>query len=430
MHLATRDPLTGLPNRAALMDRLRQGVKAAAREKHQMAFMFLDLDRFKQVNDRFGHAAGDALLQRAGERMVSVLRDSDTVARLGGDEFAVVLPKLEDVDAARQVAEKLIAAIGAPMPIEDGVLQVECSVGLTVFPDDGDSDELLIRHADLAMYQAKSEGGNRCVVYTPGLHAVATERVSLEWELRQALERGEFMLFYQPQVSLAEAGRLTAVEALLRWKHPRLGVIGPSRIIPLAEESGLIWELGRFVIVEAVRQIAEWRDQGLEVPRVAVNVSPAQLKPGLLDIVWRALEGYRQESPTLEIEITESAIVSEGAQVLELLDALRRMGVSIAVDDFGVGYSSLLLLKRLPLHTLKIDRSFVEDLIHGKQDATIVRSMLGMAHAMGLRVVAEGVENEVQHAALRDMGCDEAQGYLFAQPLSAAEMTDWLKGRA
>ncbi len=423
MHLATRDPLTGLPNRAALMDRLRQSIKAAARDRHPLAFMFLDLDRFKLVNDSLGHHVGDALLQQVGERLTAALRDSDTVARLGGDEFAVILPRVESAAHACGVAAKLIAAVGAPMEAWGHGLRADCSIGLALWPEHGEECEALIRHADLAMYHAK-QGASRYQVYAPEMNARAVERLTLQTDLHRAPEAGEFTLHYQPQLGVLD-GRLTGVEALVRWNHPRLGLVPPLRFIPLAEETGLIWGLGRQVLDAAVAQMAAWREAGWAPPRVAVNVSPAQLRPEFAGIVRAALERHALPAACLELEITESALTSDGPQVLELLDELKRLGVAVAVDDFGVGYSSLALLRTLPLTTLKIDRSFTEGIAENRQDATIVQCVMNMAHGLGLRVVAEGVEDEAQHVALRVMGCDDAQGYLYSRPLPPEELLAW-----
>jgi diguanylate cyclase (GGDEF)-like protein len=424
MHLATRDPLTGLPNRAALMDRLKQSIKIAARDQHLLAFMFLDLDRFKFINDSLGHHVGDAVLCQVAERLTAALRDSDTVARLGGDEFAIVLPKVDKAEDVNGVVTKLIAAISAPMAACGHALRVDCSVGVAIYPGHGEHEEMLIRHADLAMYHAKQSGTNQCRLYQEEMNLQAVERLMLKSDLHQALEQAEFCLYYQPQVS-AVNGDLTGIEALLRWRHPRLGLVSPGRFIPLAEESGLIWDLGRFVIDEALGQMAAWRGQGLELPRMAINVSPVQLRPDLVDVIQDALARHGIPPHLLELEITESALTADGPLVLELLDRLHRMGVGIAVDDFGVGYSSLALLRRLPIHTLKLDRSFIEEITHNQQDATIVRFVVDMAHELQLRVVAEGIEDETQLASLNLMGCDDAQGYLFSHPIRAADIAIW-----
>ncbi len=426
MHLATRDPLTGLPNRAALMDRLRQGIKVAERDGHMLAFFFLDLDRFKLINDTLGHPVGDGLLQRVGERLTELLRDSDTIARLGGDEFAVILPKVASVEDAQNVGIKILEVLREPMQIGGHLLRAECSVGLALYPDHGDSNELLIRHADLALYEAKRSGVHQWRMFESSMNDAAVQRVTLESELNDALDRAELEVHYQPQVSL-EQGRLTGVEALARWRHPQKGMLPPAQFIPLAEETGLIWELGRQVLETACAQWAEWHRRGIRVPHLAVNVSPAQLRPELAEVVRDCLARHEIGEGVLELEITESALTADGPVVLELLDTLTNMGVGIAVDDFGVGYSSLALLRRLPLDCLKVDKSFIDEMTISHQDITIVEAVLRMGHGLGLRTVAEGVETPEQREALRMLGCQCAQGYLVSRPLPPAEFAVWLE---
>lgn len=425
MHLATRDPLTNLPNRAALMDRLHQGIMTAARDHTQLGVLFLDLDNFKLINDTLGHDVGDALLQGVAERLIGDLRQSDTVARLGGDEFAIILPALHHPDEAMQIAQKIIASVSRPMILLAHRLQVSCSIGLAIYPVQGDSEESLLRHADLSMYQAKELGGNQCQLFSELMNVRAMERMTLESELRLAIERGELELYYQPQVRLNDQF-LTGLEALVRWNHPRLGLLSPDRFIPLAEDTGLIWDLGLNVLDMALAQIATWSRQGLKVPRVAVNVSPAQLRDGLAEAVASALNKHGVTSDRLELELTESALTSDGPAVLGLLQSLRDMGLAIAVDDFGVGYSSLALLRRLPITTLKIDRSFVAELASNQQDVAIVEAVITMANSMGLRTVAEGVEEDAQNIALRVLGCDDGQGYLYSRPAATSMATSWL----
>lgn len=425
MHLATRDPLTGLPNRAALMDRLQHGLKSAKRDQTQLGVLFLDLDRFKWTNDTLGHDVGDALLQVIAERLTALLRESDTVARLGGDEFAILLPALHHADEAVQVAQKIINAIAQPMNLKGHSVQVGCSAGVAVYPLQGDTEDTLLRHADLSMYHAKELGGNQYQVFSDEMNVRALERMTLETDLRLAIESGQLEMYYQPQVRLVDQ-ELTGLEALVRWNHPRLGFLPPDRFIPLAEDSGLIWALGLEVLDQAVAQIAEWMRQGLQVPRVAVNVSPAQLRDGLLDAVVATLRKHDVPAAMLELELTESALTSDGPAVLGLLQSLRDMGVAIAVDDFGVGYSSLALLRRLPITTLKIDRSFVSELASNHQDIAIVEAVITMANSMGLRTVAEGVEEQAQDVALRVLGCNDAQGYLYSKPAAVAVATSWL----
>lgn len=426
MHLATRDPLTGLPNRSALMDRLSQGLRTAEREKSMLAILFLDLDEFKWINDTLGHQIGDALLQEIAWRLAQTVRGSDTVARLGGDEFAIILPDLKSIEDVEIVAQKLVDAVLEPVSVRGQFMQVRCSMGVSVYPAHGENEEALLRHADLAMYQAKESGGNQFEMFSEQMNVRAVERLTLESELRQAIEGDELELHYQPQVSIRD-NALTGMEALVRWNHPRLGMLSPDRFIPLAQECGLIGSLGLKVLDMAVAQVADWDSQGLEVPKMAVNISPAQLRNDLADMVAQVLNKHGVSADRIELELTETALTSDGPAVIELLRSLRDMGLTIAVDDFGVGYSSLALLRRLPITTLKIDRSFVSELAWNNQDAAIVEAVINMAVSMGLRTVAEGVEVSAQNAALRLLGCNDAQGYLFSKPAPALVAGGWLR---
>ena len=428
MQLATRDALTGLPNRAALMDRLHQGVRAAQRSGNLLAVLFLDLDRFKWINDTLGHDLGDALLQEMALRLSRAVRECDTVARLGGDEFAIVLGDLWQVADAEAVAAKIVDVITRPLEVRGHALRVGGSVGVAVYPFQAHDEESLLRHADLAMYHAKESGGNRHQLFSEQMNARAVERMTVESELRAAIAAGQLELHYQPQLCL-EDGRLAGMEALVRWRHPRLGLLAPGRFVPLAEDCGLIWELGLAVLELALAQLAAWDRAGLEVPRIAVNVSPAQLRPELVERIVEILDRHGVAARRLEIELTESALTADGPAANGLLQALRRMGASIAIDDFGVGYSSLTLLRRLPISALKIDRSFVAELATNRQDAAIVEAILRMAHSVGLRTVAEGVEHAEQQAALGELGCQEVQGYLCARPLEAKAASAWLAGQ-
>ncbi len=428
MQLATRDALTGLPNRAALMDRLHQGVRAAQRSGNLLAVLFLDLDRFKWINDTLGHDLGDALLQEMALRLSRAVRECDTVARLGGDEFAIVLGDLWQVADAEAVAAKIVDVITRPLEVRGHALRVGGSVGVAVYPFQAHDEESLLRHADLAMYHAKESGGNRHQLFSEQMNARAVERMTVESELRAAIAAGQLELHYQPQLCL-EDGRLAGMEALVRWRHPRLGLLAPGRFVPLAEDCGLIWELGLAVLELALAQLAAWDRAGLEVPRIAVNVSPAQLRPELVERIVEILDRHGVAARRLEIELTESALTADGPAANGLLQALRRMGASIAIDDFGAGYSSLTLLRRLPISALKIDRSFVAELATNRQDAAIVEAILRMAHSVGLRTVAEGVEHAEQQAALGELGCQEVQGYLCARPLEAKAASAWLAGQ-
>jgi diguanylate cyclase (GGDEF)-like protein len=425
MRLATRDALTSLPNRAALMDRLQQGIRAAQRAGTLLGVLFLDLDRFKWINDTLGHDVGDAMLQEMAQRLSAAVRDSDTVARLGGDEFAFVLPGLNRPEDAEAIAAKLIATVLQPIKLRGHTLHVGGSIGVAVFPHQGHNEDALLRHADLAMYHAKELGGNQYQVFSEHMNARAVERMTIESELRVAIDEDQFVLHYQPQLRLADQA-LSGMEALVRWNHPRLGLLAPARFIALAEDSGLIWPLGLKVMEMAVAQMAAWRAMGLAVPRMAVNVSPMQLRPDLVDSIAAILDRYHVPAECLEVELTESALTADGPAVNGLLQDLRAMGISIAVDDFGVGYSSLTLLRRLPISALKIDRSFVSELPANRQDVAIVEAILTMAHSIGLRTVAEGVEHSEQNVTLGVLACQEGQGYLFCKPRSAEDTTTWL----
>jgi diguanylate cyclase (GGDEF)-like protein len=399
------------------------------RHGQQLAVLFVDLDRFKLINDTLGHAVGDHALIHAARRLAGVLRASDTVARLGGDEFAVILPELDDGAQAMQVAGKIVEALGVPEEIRGHRLHLGCSVGVAVFPEHGASGEELVRHADLAMYQAKQAGGSRACLFSSELNTYAEEILALDGDLRDALGRGELFLHFQPQ-SAPLGARLRGVEALVRWRHPRFGVLAPDRFIPVAETRGLIVELGRQVLDMALAQLVDWDAAGLRVPRIAVNVSAAELSPGFAAVVEAALARHGVAAERLELEITESALTSDGIGTLAVLTRLRDHGVGITVDDFGVGYSSLGQLRRLPIDCLKIDRSFVEEIDSCSEDAAIVTAIVAMAGALGLRTVAEGVERAAQIGVLETIGCESIQGYLLARPMAAADFAAWARGFA
>ena len=424
MHLATRDPLTALPNRTALHDRLEQHVRLAMRQDSKLAVLFVDLDNFKLINDTLGHDIGDQALICTAQRLSEVLRTSDTVARLGGDEFAVVLPSLHGAEDALQVAAKIVEVLAAPKDIGGHRLHIDCSIGVALFPEHGLTGDLLLRHADLAMYEAKQSGGARPFLCNTDLDLRAQEMLSLDNDLRDAFRRDELFLHYQPQTSLT-GGRLCGVEALVRWQHPHLGLIPPDRFIPVAESRGLIGELGRIVLDKAMAQLVRWDAEGVSVPRIAVNVSAAELRPGFADAVEMALRKHGIPPGRLELEITESALTSDGIETLSMLHRLRALGIRIAVDDFGVGYSSLGQLRRLPIDSLKIDRSFVEAIDSNAQDSAIVQAIVTMATALGLCTIAEGAEHEAQFRMLEKLGCDCVQGYFVARPMSAADFNKW-----
>jgi diguanylate cyclase (GGDEF)-like protein/PAS domain S-box-containing protein len=420
--LAYHDVLTGLPNRAMLMDRLAQALAHAQRRQHQLAVVFIDLDRFKLVNDSLGHAAGDALLQEVARRLRSALREEDTVARVGGDEFQVVLDEIGGATDAAHVAEKLMQVLGEPFTVEGQELHVTASLGLSLYPRDAARGDLLLKYADTALYEAKGEGRNAYRFFSPEMNAQAHGRLRMENDLRRAIERGELELHYQPQLDLA-SGAVCAVEALLRWNHGRKGLVLPNAFIPLAEETGLIVPVGEWVLEEACRQAAQWQREGIGPLRVAVNISARQLlRPGLDRAVRQALAASGLPPPCLELELTESSVMHDPVHAQGVLHALRELGVLLSIDDFGTGYSSLAYLKRLPLDRLKIDRSFIGGIPQDGDDAAIVETIIVMTHKLGLRVIAEGVETPEQRAQLLRQGCDEVQGFLWAKPVPAAEL--------
>ena len=419
-HQAFHDPLTDLPNRALFMDRLAQALARAARRGDGVAVLFLDLDRFKVVNDSLGHAAGDRLLVAVAGRLAAGLRPGDTASRLGGDEFTILLEGLDGPEDAAVIAERLGAALAAPVPLEGHAVHVTASVGIA-FSAGGDADaDALLRRADAAMYRAKRRGRGHHERYCPGLDAGRGGRLALEGELRQALERGELRVHYQPQVDLA-TGRVAGLEALARWRHPARGLLAPGVFIPLAEETGLILPLGRWVLVEACRQARRWgaRRGGARPPVVSVNLSPRQfLQPGLADDVAGILRATGADPRALQLELTEGVLLEHTGATTATLEQLKTLGVGLAIDDFGTGYASLGYLRQFPLDTLKIDRSFVAAL-EGDDGAALVEAMVTLAHRLGLRTVAEGVETAAQADRLRALGCDLGQGWLFAKPSPA-----------
>ena len=431
MHrLAHHDPLTGLFNRFSLEDRLEQSLAVARREGDQLAVLFLDMDRFKIINDTVGHHAGDALLIQVAARLRESVRESDIVARLGGDEFVVVLTGLRDgMQSAAQVAAKLLDALGDPYEVEGTSLHSSPSIGIALFPADGEDAETLMKSADTAMYHVKETGRNGSQFFTADMNAAIEDRLALEKALRQAVEREEFVLHYQPQVCAA-SGDVIGVEALVRWRHPERGLVYPDHFIPVAEEVGLIGALGDWVLDEACRQRALWRDAGIEKIRMAVNLSLHQLTdPTFVGRVERAIQRHGLKPGDLELELTESQAMSDPEGAIGQLTALRELGVELAIDDFGTGYSSLAYLKRLPIQTLKLDRSFVKDTPEDANDAAISAAAVSLAHTLGLTVVAEGVETVEQEGFLVEHECDYLQGYLFSRPVPAEEVEGVLRGK-
>ena len=425
--LAHHDALTGLPNRLLFLDRLQQAIKKANRANRLLAVLFIDLDRFKRINDSLGHATGDAVLQEIARRLEGCLRDDDVVARLGGDEFIIIMDSLQNARHATTMAQKVIRAVQHPVHYGGQELHVSVSVGISLYPQDGEDAERLLRNADAAMYRAKGEATNSFQFYTTDMTELAFERVLLESHLHRALGSDQFVIFYQPQIDL-RSGRLIGLEALLRWQHPEQGLMLPATFITLAEDTGLILPLGEWVLQTVCGQVADWYGAGLVPGRVAVNLAANQLHhDGFLPAVEQILDASSCRPEWLALEITEGVIMREHTPSFQALQQLQELGIDLAIDDFGTGYSSLAYLKRLPVSKLKIDRSFVRDIPDDDSDNAIVRAVIAMGHSLGLRVIAEGVENPQQLAFLTEAGCDELQGYLYGSPVSADQITQHLR---
>jgi diguanylate cyclase (GGDEF)-like protein/PAS domain S-box-containing protein len=419
-HLAEHDALTDLPNRLLLQDRIAQCCQRGQREATRFAVMMLDLDHFKHINDTYGHTAGDTLLRVVADRLANTLRASDTVCRLGGDEFVILLADLPVGDDAADVAEKILREVARPVELAMAMVDLSVSLGIATFPEDGADPEVLMRHADTAMYRAKRDGRNGYCFFTRAMDDAATQRLALEQDLRTALVNGEFTLHFQPVINV-ERRQVVGAEALVRWQRPGGGLVAPGRFVPTAEESHLILPLGRWVMRQACEQHLEWRDHGFGLIRMSVNVSPIELEdPQFVSHLTELLGELDMDSSFLEIEITEATLMHEGAGALAVLHQIKSLGVRIAVDDFGAGYSSLSDLKRLPLDTIKIDASFVRPLADSPADREIVRAILTVGQGLGLRVIAEGVESPEQFNALHGLGCVEMQGHLLARAAPAA----------
>ena len=433
-YLAYHDSLTGLPNNRLFKDRLRQGIAHASRNKKMLAVMFLDLDRFKLINDTMGHGIGDKLLQVTSDRLTEALRRTDSVAmnksavlntsvaRLGGDEFTIMLEDVDSTKSVSRVADRLIQSISQPIMLDDQEVYTSTSIGISVFPNDGDDVDVLLKNADAAMYYAKEQGRSNYQFFDKSMNESSVEQLILENSLRKAITNGELCLYYQPQVSVVSS-KLVGMEALIRWKHPEKGFISPGVFIPVAEETGMIMEIGEWVIKEACRQAAEWQNKGYVPTRISVNVSAKQLKDERLsDIIASNIFDSGLEAKYLGIELTESAIILEPELALARLQNIKSIGVKLSLDDFGTGYSSLSYLKRFPIDTLKIDQAFIRDVKVDHEDAALVKAIIAMAHGLGMDVVAEGVELQEQLEFLGANACDTIQGYLFSRPLPANEL--------
>jgi diguanylate cyclase (GGDEF)-like protein/PAS domain S-box-containing protein len=429
-HLASHDVLTGLPNRMLFRDRLRRAMREAARQSQIAAVLMIDLDRFKNINDTLGHHWGDELLRIVADRIAACVRSTDTLSRLGGDEFGIVLQSLVHQRDAGRVAEKILLALRAPVELRGHRLFISASIGIAVHPHDGDTVDELQIDADVAMYQAKSTGKNGYRYYSKEMNSNARDQLDLENALRNAMDRGEFALVYQPQIDLP-SGELCGVEALMRWRHPQRGFVPPDAFVPLLEETGLIVPVGEWVLEQACHQCRRWHAAGHLGLRVSVNLSARQVAAGLLpETVARVLDRSGLPPEFLELELTESLLMQDVKNTQKVLNELSAMGVRLSIDDFGTGYSSLAYLKRLPVHALKIDRSFVMDMVNDRDDLVIVQSTVDLGHNLGLQVVAEGVENEEVLQRLRELGCDFAQGYHLSRPLPAVALEQWMNGHS
>jgi diguanylate cyclase (GGDEF)-like protein len=425
--MATHDNLTGLPNRALFNEELQHALARAERYRRPVALFFMDLDRFKNINDTLGHGFGDRVLQEAAKRFAGTVRESDILARLGGDEFVLLVEEFGETANLVDVANKLLSAASQSVLIDGQEINLSASVGICAYPDDGNDAKTLLANADVAMYRAKEEGRNRFRFYSAELNANTLERLSFETALRHALERGELRVHYQPKIDMA-THKLTGVEALLRWQHPERGLLLPEKFIALAEETGLIIPIGLWTLREVCTRAKAWQDAGLQRIPVAVNLSALQFhQEQLATDLAEILKSTLLDPDILELEITESMVMQEPEQAVKLMESFRRMGVRITIDDFGTGYSSLGYLKRFPIDSLKVDKSFVRDLPHSSDDVAITRAVIAMAHSLQMNVVAEGVEHRAQFDVLHAEGCDEFQGYLCRPPLPEEELMRFIR---
>lgn len=425
--LAHFDQLTGLPNRLLFKDRLYQACHNADRNNKMLALIFIDIDRFKFINDSLGHSAGDRLLQLVAERLAENVRQSDTVTRLGGDEFVIILQNVFNEEDVLNIVSNVVDQLRLPMTIFEQNINVTASIGIALYPLHDKAIDDLIRKADMAMYEVKQKGRNGYSMYTPGLAHRNSERLSLETELRKALDKGQLSLCYQPQINMIK-GQIVGVEALLRWYHPELGNVSPATFIPIAEETGLIIPIGEWVLKESVQQHINWIEDGLPPLRIAVNISAVQFQhDDFLSNVKQIIKESKVDPGFLEFELTESVIMNRPEQTVKILVELRKLGLKLAIDDFGTGYSSLSYLRKFPIDRIKIDQSFVRDIINIPANDAIVRAIIALSESLGLETLAEGIENSEELGCIISHNCTEAQGYHFAKPLTAANLVSWYR---
>lgn len=426
-HLATHDPLTGLPNRILFYDRLQMAIKQNHRNDRKIAILFVDLDHFKQVNDSLGHSTGDELLIEVTKRLQSLLRESDTIARMGGDEFNILLDGISTTKSVIDIVQKFNAAFKDPFTVHGRMLHTTISIGIAICPDDGITAEILLKNADVAMYKAKAEGRNTYCFYAHEMSEKAYERVVMENSLRIALKENQFRVFYQPQIDLI-SGQLAGMEALIRWQHPTLGIVSPDKFIPFCEETGFIQEIDFFVFESVIKQQIAWKLEGFTIPKIAVNFSAKTLNShSIIDEVRTIINFYRCPVNCIAIEVTESHIMQNPNEVIKILGEFQALGLEISIDDFGTGYSSLSYLKKFPINKLKIDQSFIRDIPYDEDDMAITKTIISLAHNLKLDVIAEGVETLEQQEFLLDSGCPLAQGYLYSKPIDTETITLLMK---
>jgi diguanylate cyclase (GGDEF)-like protein/PAS domain S-box-containing protein len=426
-HLAQHDELTGLPNRTMFNQNLKHAINRALRYSRTLAILFIDLDRFKLINDTLGHEVGDRALEEIAERLRGCMRGSDTIARFGGDEFVILIEEFTAASDVAEVVNKLLGAVKKPLKHQAQEFSLSASIGISTFPDDGKDAQTLLKNADIAMYRAKDKGRNTFQFYSSEMNVHSVERLAMESSLRVALERGEFLLHYQPKVEI-NTGRMVGMEALIRWRHPELGLVFPEQFIPLAEETGLIVPIGEWVLRTACLQNRAWQQQGMRPLRIAVNLSARQfMQERLLEDVAEVLEQTGLDAEFLELELTESTVMQNPEKTIKILNAFKAMGIHLAIDDFGTGYSSLAYIKQFPIDTLKVDRSFIEDIPSDENDIAITKAIIALAQSLKLKVVAEGVENTQQLGFLREHICDQMQGYYCSKPLPEHEFVKLLR---